>query len=174
MSEPYLGEIRMFSGNFAPYNWARCDGQLLNISQNAALFSLLGTAYGGDGQTSFGLPDLRGRLPMHHGRASWGTTRGLGERVGTESVTLLASQMPAHTHGLMGSSDGADSAEPAGRLFADTGGADAYTATAEQPVPLGSAFLGNAGAGQPHENRMPSLGLNFIIALQGIFPQRAD
>ena len=166
MSEPFVGEIKMFAGNFAPRNWAFCDGQMLPISQNDALFSLLGTIYGGDGRTTFGLPDLRGRVPVHKGNGL-----NLGQKSGSESVTLTANQIPAHNHHLQASADHADQASPANTVTARSARVDAY---AEGPatVNLNSAAVSSFGGGQGHNNLQPYLCVNFIIALYGIYPSR--
>ncbi|MBT8216356.1 MAG: tail fiber protein [Acidimicrobiia bacterium] len=173
MSEPFVGEIRMFAGNFAPRGWAFCDGQLLAVSQNDALFSLLGTIYGGDGRTTFGLPDLRGRVPIHAGTGPGLSPRRLGAKAGEESVTLTINQMPSHTHQLRASNAQASSTDPTGR---STGKADKFTygpaASFPPPVDMNSAAITNTGGGQRHTNLMPALCVNFIIALFGIYPSR--
>lgn len=168
MSEPFFGEIRMCAFNFPPKGWATCDGQLLAISQNQALFSLLGTTYGGNGQTTFGLPDMRGRSPIHFGSAN-----PLGQSAGAESVALAQSQLPTHAHGVRASSDLAATTNPAGGLMGakGRGGADVY-APATNLTPLAPAAVGTAGGGQAHDNMQPSLVVSFVIALQGIFPSR--
>lgn len=173
MSDPFIAEIRMCAFNFAPRSWAQCDGQLLAISQNQALFSLLGTTYGGNGTTNFALPDLRGRAPVH-----WGTGPGLpsvslGEKAGAESVTLAASQLPAHGHGVRASSDLAGSTSAAGAVLGakPRGGTDVYAAPTNL-TPLAGGAVGNTGGGQAHENMQPSTAVNFVIALTGIFPSR--
>lgn len=173
MSEPFIGEIRMCAFNFPPRGWATCDGQLLAINQNQALFSLLGTTYGGNGTTNFALPDMRGRAPCH-----WGTGPGLppmsiGERAGAESVTLITSQLPAHGHGVRASTDLASATSPAGALMGakGRGGADVY-APANNLTALASSGVGPTGGGQAHDNMQPSLVVNFVIALTGIFPSR--
>jgi microcystin-dependent protein len=170
MAEPFLGEIRMFGGNFAPLGWAFCSGQLMAISEFDALFNLIGTTYGGDGQTTFALPDLRGRFALHQG--SNGTSnRIIGETTGTETVTLNASQMPGHTHTAVGSGAG-NLASPANAFWStDPGGNTAAYNEAGGGGMSGSALL-PAGSGQPHENRQPYLGVSFIIALEGIFPSQ--
>jgi microcystin-dependent protein len=166
--EPYLAEIRITSFAFAPRGWAMCNGQLLPINQNQALFSLLGTTYGGDGRVNFALPDLRGRAPMHRS-----ATRPLGEAQGEELHTLTVAEMPAHTHTLRASTKAAGSPSPAGGVLAAAArGATPYYAAATSLVPLNPATLTPAGGGQPHENRQPWLAMNFIIAMQGIFPSR--
>jgi microcystin-dependent protein len=172
MSEPFLGEIRMFAGNFAPRGWALCQGQLLPISQNTALFSLLGTYYGGNGQSTFALPDLRGRAPIHQGQGPSLTLRNLGEQVGTESVTLIYNEMPAHTHIVMGVAAPGNSVSPAGGYPAVSTTRDrVYSTSAPDANPTNQ--LPPAGGGQPHNNLMPYLTVNFIIAMEGVFPARS-
>jgi len=174
MSEPFIAEIRMFAGNFAPRNWALCDGQLMPIAQNTALFSLLGTTYGGDGRTTFALPDLRGRAPMHPGHGFGLTQRQLGETNGAETVTLLASEIPAHSHELRGSDNAATTPlpVPADNMLARTA-EDTYQTPGNKTLAMMSVnSLSAAGGGQPHNNMQPYLVLNFIIALWGIFPSR--
>jgi microcystin-dependent protein len=170
MSEPFLAEIRMVGFNFAPRGWALCDGQILPINQNQALYSLLGTTYGGDGRTTFALPDLRGRVPIHAD-----DSHPQGQRGGEEAHVLSAAEMPAHRHSLRGSSGDATQVSPAGGTFAGTAGAG----TPEAPFYAGSpgaAFasgsISNAGGGQSHDNMQPFLAVNFAIALQGLFPSR--
>ena len=174
MSEPFLGEIRMFGGSFAPRSWALCDGQLLAISQNSALFSLLGTFYGGDGRTTFALPDLRGRVPMHQGTGPGLTPRQIGRNGGSENETLTVAQMPAHNHSFQASVDVADSGYPALQLAANTEPASVYN---NVPPDTGTAMDANAvdstGGSQSHSNLMPFQCVNFIIALFGVFPSRA-
>lgn len=176
MSEPFIGEIRMFAGNFAPRGWAFCNGQLLSIAQNSALFSILGTTYGGNGQTTFALPNLQGRVPMHWGAGPGLTPRTLGETSGTEHVTLLASQMPAHTHALAANSGQGDTFSPEGAVSAV--GVDA----SQQPLHIYSTSTNTtmapqsiaiAGGSQPHDNMQPFQCVSFIIALEGIFPSRS-
>ena len=170
MSEPFVGEIRMFAGNFAPRGWAFCDGQLMSIPSNDALFSLLGTIYGGDGRSTFGLPDLRGRLALHQGSGPGLSTRALGSRVGNERETLLASQIPSHTHVMRGASAAAASRDPAGKLL----GTSASTMYVEQD-PDGDMLAGGVqatGGSQAHDNMMPFLCIHFIISLFGIYPSR--
>ena len=171
MSEPFVGEIRMFAGNFAPRGWALCDGQWLAISQNDALFSLLGTIYGGDGQATFALPDLRGRLPIHAGTGPGLSPRQLGSKGGTENVTLVANQLPAHTHAMMGSADRADARNPRRRILG-TSAEPFYAAPSAAPVSLHQSSIAASGGGQPHPNLMPYVCVNFIIALFGIYPSR--
>ena len=165
MAEPFLSEIRIFSFNFAPRGWALCNGQLLPINQNQALFALLGTTYGGDGQVNFALPDLRARLPIHVGN---GHT--LGERGGEASHTLGISELPTHTHTLQGSANTASSTSPANGNAYAVALRPAYLAPATGSVALSAAAISSVGGSQAHQNTQPSLGLNFCIALQGIFP----
>ena len=163
MSEPFVGEIVMFGGNFAPRGWALCDGQLLAISQNTALFSILGTTYGGDGRTTFGLPDLRGRVPMHPGAGPGLTTRRLGERAGAETVRLTISEVPPQpvNSGL------GDQQSPGGHYPAASSAAVGNFAATATP---GATLAG--GGGSQHNNMQPYVGVNFIIALVGTFPSR--
>ncbi|MDH3451997.1 MAG: tail fiber protein [Gammaproteobacteria bacterium] len=168
MAEPFLGEIRMFAGNFAPRGFALCDGQLVAISQNDALFSLLGTIYGGDGRTTFGLPDMRGRIPIHAGSGPGLSTRRIGSRGGAENVTVSANQMPAHTHQLQADADVANEHTPGGNVLA---AAPVYT-NSTPATPMAGAAIGTSGSGQPHPNVQPFLCVNFIIALAGLFPSR--
>jgi microcystin-dependent protein len=168
MSEPYLAEIRITSFAFPPKGWAMCNGQLLPINQNQALFSLLGTTYGGNGITNFALPNMQGRAPMH-----WSGSHPQGQSAGEESHTLTATEMPAHQHVLRASGKTAASSSPnAGVLAAPGRGATPAFAAATNLVPLNPAAIGTTGGSQPHENRPPYLALNFVIALQGIFPSR--
>ena len=166
MSEPFVAEIRMFAGNFAPRGWMFCEGQLLQISQNDMLFSLLGTVYGGDGQTTFGLPDLRGRSPVHRG-----SSISLGQMGGEESHSVNQAEMPSHDHVAQASSNAASGAVPTGNVVADSAPNQIYRLPAEVRD-LRAGTVGNAGGGQSHENMQPFLVLNFIIALQGLFPSR--
>ncbi len=174
MSEPFLGEIRMFGGNFAPQGWSFCDGSLVAISQYDALFSLMGTTYGGDGVQTFGLPDLRGRVPVHMGNRA-GTNYQLGQLGGSENVTLVTSQLPAHTHQARGASLG-DSPSPSGKYWStDPGGnVGAYNNTSPVPSPaaMSGASLSPAGGSQPHENMQPFLAITYIIAMEGIYPSQ--
>ena len=161
--------VTCFAGNFAPRNWATCDGQILSISQNTALFSLLGTTYGGDGKSNFALPDLQGRVPMHPGQGPGLSLHDLGEQGGSETVTLLESEIPSHSHALRGSPDDADVRIPtAARTLAKS----VMYASGAPNTPLADQALAPAGGDQPHNNMMPYLVLNFIIALQGIFPSQ--
>ena len=168
MSEPFLGEIKMYGFNFAPKNYAFCDGQILPINQNQALFSLLGTLYGGNGTTTFALPNLQSRAPLH-----FDASYSLGQTSGTENVTLLASQMAQHSHMVTASTDEAASKTPANAVFAaDTSSSVDFYAPIASIVPLLSQSLSNSGGSQPHSNIQPYLTINFCIALSGIFPSR--
>jgi microcystin-dependent protein len=171
MSTPYIGEVRVFGGNFAPVGWALCDGQLLPIAQYDALFALIGTAYGGDGQTTFALPDLRGRVPLHYGSGPGISTRIIGEAGGSETVTLTTDQMPAHTHPPQALATPGSSSVPSGNVWAGVSAGALYTATDPAPAaPMNSAILQPVGGSQPHANMQPFQCVNFIIALEGIFP----
>lgn len=171
MPNPFIGEIRIFPFDFAPTGWASCDGQLLPVSQNPVLFSLLGTTYGGDGELTFALPDLRGRAAMHPGQGQGLSLRALGQVGGTEDVTLLASQVPLHTHALMASSEPGDNTVPlpAMALAVSTGGA-VYVGGSPPLGSMAAQALPPAGGGLPHTNMQPSLTLNFCIAVQGSLP----
>ncbi len=169
MSDPFIGEIRPFGFNFPPVGWALCNGQVMSIAEYSALFSIIGTLYGGDGQVTFGLPDLRGRMPVHIG-----PTIQLGQQAGVESVTLLTSQLPPHSHGVMASADLAGATTPAANVpgAKPRGGVDAYAA-ATGLTPLAAGGVSASGSSQAHDNLQPSLVLNFCIALYGIFPSRS-
>jgi microcystin-dependent protein len=171
MSAPFLAEIRMFGGNFAPRGWAFCNGQILSIAQNTALFALLGTTYGGNGTTNFGLPNLQDRTPMFWGDGPGLTQRFIGETSGTSSVTLISNQMTSHNHlGSGSTSSGADSS-PNNETFGTLGrGRTGIYTTVAPTVQMAPTTI--TGGNQPHNNRQPYLGLTFIIALQGIFPSR--
>jgi microcystin-dependent protein len=167
MSDPYVGEIRMFGGNFAPNGWLFCQGQVLSISDYDTLFNLIGTTYGGDGQNTFGLPNLASRIPVHQGSAPFGTYV-IGQPGGTESVTLQTQQLPVHTHTALGSSIAAVQPGPAGNYWADWGSSQ-YSSTAPG-VAMNPQALAPAGGNQPHDNMSPYLAINFIISLYGIYP----
>jgi microcystin-dependent protein len=174
MSDAFVAEIRIYPFNFAPKGWALCNGQLLPISQNTALFSLVGTFYGGDGKSTFALPNLQGNAPVHAGQGQGLTERFVGEQGGSETVTLLQSEIPSHSHSLRGSSDDADLKAPtATRSLARSIGGLAYQTNAAGLAPAAGHALAPAGGDQPHNNLMPYLTLNFCIALQGIFPPRS-
>lgn len=172
--DPFLAEIRIFPFNFAPTGWAFCDGQLMAISQNTALFSLLGTTYGGDGKSTFGLPDLQGRVPMHPEQGLGLSLHDLGENGGAETVTLLEAEMPSHNHLLQGTAQNALQTVPGpNNLLAHSNGAFAYQETTNTNlVEMSSNAIAPDGGNQPHNNMQPYLTLNFCIALQGIFPPR--
>lgn len=164
MAQPYVGEIRMFAGNFAPAGWMFCEGQLLPISENETLFQLIGTTYGGDGQSTFALPDLRGRIPIHQGNGYI-----LAETGGAEEVTLTVSQMPAHAHPIMASTNLGTTSDPENAVPARSPAVDLYF-NGEAGANLDNAAMLSAGGSQPHSNFMPYLCVNFIISLFGIFP----
>jgi len=172
MSDQFVAEIRLFPFNFAPVGWALCNGQLLPISQNTALFSLLGTTYGGDGRSTFALPDLQGLAPMHAGHGAGLSQRALGETSGSATVTLLQSEIPQHTHPLNAQNAPGDTSSPAGSAYARAIGATPYQPPGGAQVAMAPQAVGFAGGGQPHNNMQPYLTLSFCIALQGIFPQR--
>ena len=173
MSDQFVAEIRIFPFNFPPTGWAFCDGQLMPISQNTALFSLLGTTYGGDGKSTFALPDMQGTAGMQPGQGQGLSLRDLGEVGGSPSITLLVSEMPFHTHTLRVSAEVGDIQIPANNTsLARSGSGSAYTATASNIVQLAPQALAPAGGSLPHNNMQPYLTLNYCIALQGIFPQR--
>lgn len=173
MSEPFIGEIRMFAGTFAPRGWAFCDGQLLAVSQNDALFSLLGTIYGGDGRTTFGLPDMRGRIPVHAGAGPGLSQRRLGAKDGSEQVSITVNQIPSHSHLSQehATSHKADSSDPAGNIPARSVAITPY-ASAVPNGNMASSAISHAGETRPHTNLMPFLCIHFIIALVGIYPSR--
>jgi len=175
MSDPFLAEIRMFAGNFAPTGWALCDGQLMPISQNTALFSLLGTTYGGDGRVTFGLPNLQGTMPMQQGQGPGLSARFLGQVGGEQAVTLLAAEMPQHTHAASGVAALGNANSPAGAVWGEAGigrQLDLIYSTAQPSTQMSPQAVQQAGGSQPHNNMPPYLCVTFIIALQGIFPQR--
>jgi microcystin-dependent protein len=174
VADPFVAEIRIFPFNFAPKGWAWCDGQLLPLSQNTALFSLLGTTYGGNGKSNFALPDLQGRAPMHPGQGPGLSLHDLGETGGSDTVTLLQSEIPVHTHTLQANGAPADLQLPGpDRAMARSGGGNAYkTPAGATPVALAPEAMPPAGGNQPHNNLMPYLTLYFNIALQGVFPPR--
>lgn len=165
MSEPFLAEIRMFGFNFAPRGWAFCDGQILPINQNQSLYSLLGTTYGGDGRTSFALPDLRGRTPIHVS-----SSHRQGQKGGEETHTLAAHEMPQHTHQLQASSSAANNPIPTGHMLGEVPSGLYHSKT--NSVELLAGTVTNVGGGQGHDNMQPYLAVNFCIALQGLFPSR--
>lgn len=171
--EGYIAEVRLFAGNFAPRGWAFCNGQILSIAQNTALFSLLGVTYGGNGQTTFALPDLRGRTAVSPGQGPGLSNINLGQVGGTEQVTLLQSQMPLHTHQAMSDPNTAGEASPVGHVWAaEAAGATAVYSTGAPTAAMNPAAIAMAGGNQPFNNRNPYLGLNYIICMEGIFPSR--
>ncbi len=169
MGQPYVGEIRMFAGTFAPAGWMFCDGSLIPISENDTLFNLIGTTYGGDGQNTFALPDLRGRVPIHQG-TSFGQSFVIGELAGQETVALTVSQIPAHSHVPLAQSSNGTQVSPTNGAWA----ASAVAAYSDQApgAAMNSAALGQSGGSQPHDNMMPFLTVNFIISMFGIFPSQ--
>ena len=171
MSEPFVGEIRMFAGNFAPRGWAFCDGQLLAVSQNDALFSLFGTIYGGDGRTTFGLPELRGRIPIHAGSGPGLSPRNLGAKSGTEKEALTTAQLPSHSHAMRANTGLANQTSPAGHVLAQSSTLNQYFETAPS-VDLGASTVVAIGGSQSHDNIQPFLCIHFIVALSGIYPSR--
>ena len=171
MSQPYVGEIRMFAGNFAPNGWMFCEGQTLPISENETLFQLIGTTYGGDGEETFQLPNLASRVPMHMGTGPDGTTYQIGEMAGQESVTLSLQQIPLHTHTMIGTANGANTGNPAGKVFAQSANVS-YMIIDGNEVNLNAAAVTPVGGSQPHENCQPFLCINFIISLFGVFPSQ--
>ena len=164
MAQPYVGEIRMFAGNFAPAGWLFCEGQLLPISENETLFNIIGTTYGGDGQSTFGLPDLRGRLPLHQGNGFI-----LGESGGVEEVTLTTQQIPIHSHPMLGTTSIANDAQAANNLMAQSNTFDPYQSS-DPTTPMATQAISVVGGSQPHTNFQPYLCINFIISLFGLYP----
>ena len=172
MADPFVAEIRIFPFNFAPRGWAWCDGQLLPLSQNTALFSLLGTTYGGNGKSNFALPDLQGRAPMHPGQGPGLSLHDLGETGGSETVTLLESEIPSHSHGISASGGSGNVGSPAGQKVANGAGVNMYATALAPATQLNDQALAPAGGDQPHNNLQPYLTFYFCIALQGVFPPR--
>jgi microcystin-dependent protein len=174
MASPYVGEIRLFAGNFAPVGWALAQGQLLPIAQNSALFALLGTVYGGDGSSTFGLPDLRGRVPVGFGTGPNLSNYNLGQKGGTETQTITVNQIPSHTHPLNITAAAGTTDNPKGALLATGSGATLYSTTGAAAGTLATSAVGPAaGGGQPLTNVQPYIALNYIIATQGLFPAKA-
>ena len=174
MADPFVAEIRIFPFNFPPKGWAFCNGQILPLSQNTALFSLLGTTYGGDGRSNFALPNMQGSAPMHPGQGPGLSLHDLGETGGSQTVTLLQSEIPSHSHSLMAVASTGSKSLPTANSLARAGGATPYLPPAGAPLAsMSPNALTLAGGGQPHNNMQPFLTLNFCIALQGVFPPRA-
>jgi len=171
MGQPYVGEIRMFGGNFAPAGWALCQGQSMPISENETLFQLIGTTYGGDGEQTFNLPNLASRVPIHMGTGPSGTTYQLGELAGTEQETLTVQQIPSHSHPMLASKGSGSSSNPQSQVLA-TPVASIYATAPPSVVPMNASAIGPTGGSQPHENTQPFLVINFIISLFGIFPSQ--
>jgi microcystin-dependent protein len=181
MSNPFVAEIRIFAFSFAPTGWALCAGQLMPISQNTALFSLLGTTYGGDGKSTFALPNLQGSAPMQQGQGPGLTDRVLGETGGEQNLTLITSEMPVHAHTVNADTNFGTTPDPNGNIYmrgnfddgaGHTGGVQVYNTNTTPNTLLSPFAVGVAGSSFPHNNMMPSLGVNFCIALQGVFPAR--
>jgi microcystin-dependent protein len=170
MAQPYVGELRIFAGNFAPAGWMFCQGQLLPISEYDTLYNLIGTTYGGDGQSTFGLPNLASRVPVHQGTLAGGSTYTVGQTGGTESVALTTQQMPAHSHAAVGSSAAAGQGSPSGGTWAANSTLKPYATPADSA--MNPANVGNAGGSQPHDNMLPYLAINYIISMFGIFPSQ--
>lgn len=171
MAQPYVGEIRMFAGNFAPNGWMFCEGQTLPIAENEVLFQLIGTTYGGDGQETFNLPNLASRVPIHMGTGPDGTTYQIGEMAGTEQVTLTVQQIPNHTHPFLANAGSATTRDPVPNNAPSRASGDFYVANLDA-VPLGAQAVAPAGGSQPHENTQPFLCINFIVSLFGVFPSQ--
>lgn len=172
MAQPYVGEIRMFAGNFPPVGWMFCDGQLLPISENETLFQLIGTTFGGDGESTFALPNMQSRIPIHMGTGGGGTYQ-LAETGGAESITLTTQQIPAHTHPLLVSTDPGLGTNPAGAVLGALSPVSIYKANIAPPgVAMNASSVTPVGGSQPHENMQPFLAINFIISLFGIFPSQ--
>ncbi|HXG59605.1 MAG TPA: tail fiber protein [Thermoanaerobaculia bacterium] len=171
MAQPYIGEIRIFAGNFAPAGWMFCDGQSLSISQNDALFTLIGTTYGGDGINTFNLPNLQSRIPLHMGTGPDGANYVIGAMGGVEYVTLTTQQIPPHTHPLLGTTNAAIQTGPGGNLFGVSAQVEYATAGVNADTAMNPNAITAAGGSQPHENLMPYICINYIISLFGIFPQ---
>jgi microcystin-dependent protein len=172
MAQPYVGEVRLFAGNFAPAGWQFCDGSLLPISENETLFNLIGTTFGGDGQSTFAVPDLRGRLPIHLGQGQGLSNRTLGQAAGTESVTLTIQQIPNHTHPMVGSTSLGQDTSPAGKVVAQIGAGALPYIQDSTDTNLNAAAVLPAGGSLPHDNLQPFLCISFIISLFGIFPSQ--
>ncbi|WP_292994275.1 tail fiber protein [Nitrosomonas sp.] len=173
MADPFIGEITTFAGNFAPRGWALCQGQLLSIAENDVLFSLIGTTYGGDGVSTFALPDLAGRIPLHQGAGPGLSPRVIGEPGGSEAVSLSAGQMAVHHHTAVCSNTTGNSVSPVNSFWSTDPGGNTGAYSTTDGSPMAGAAIGNTGGGQPHNNLQPYLVLNYIIALEGIYPPRS-
>ncbi len=171
MAQPYVGELRIFAGNFAPAGWMFCEGQLLPISEYETIFQLIGTTYGGDGQSTFALPDLRGRLPLHQGTGSSGTTYSMADAAGAEQVTLTINQIPNHTHPMLGASGNGSQANPNNNVLASSTLVKLYSGEAAD-MAMAANSITPIGGNQPHTNFQPYICLNYIISLFGIFPSQ--
>jgi microcystin-dependent protein len=172
MSESYVGEIRMFAGSYAPQGWAFCDGSLVSIAENDVLFTLIGTTYGGDGVNTFGLPDLRGRVPIHQGAGPGLSTRTLGEAGGEETVTLTTPQIPAHNHAALANNASGNADTPANNFWAASATTTQYVPGDQANTAMGANAIVFAGGNQPHDNMLPFTTISFIISLYGIYPQQ--
>lgn len=172
MDNPFVGTIIMFGGNYAPYNWAFCDGTLYSIAEYEALYSLIGTTYGGDGQTTFAVPDLRGRIPMSQGQAPGLSNYVLGQKAGTENVTLLSVNLPPHSHTVIGNSGAATVSTAANGFLAAQPQLQEYNPGASANAVMSSASVSASTGGTPHDNIMPTLAVNYVIAMNGIYPQQ--
>jgi len=170
MGISFIGEIRMFAGNFPPNGWAFCDGQLIPIAENDALFTLIGTTYGGDGEETFALPDLRGRFPIHHGQGSGLSAHSIGESGGTEEVTLTVQQIPAHTHALLASTDPGAAITPTDGVLGAGASVNIFRPSPPAATPMDVGAVSPAGGSQPHDNMHPFIGIHYIISLFGLFP----
>jgi len=171
MTQPFVGEIRIFGGNFAPSGWAFCNGQLMAIAQNSTLFNLIGTTYGGDGQTTFALPNLQSQVPVHQGTNQYGSYV-IGQSGGSETVTVTTAQLPEHNHALAGGAGGNTGLVRPGNHFPGPWSAEPYAAAAASPVTMSASAVGPAGGSQPHDNMIPFLAVSFIISLFGIYPSQ--
>ncbi|HYH07458.1 MAG TPA: tail fiber protein [Thermoanaerobaculia bacterium] len=172
MAQPYIGEIRMFAGNFPPAGWAFCSGQQMPISQNESLYIIIGTTYGGDGESTFNLPNLQSRVPMHMGNGPDGVTYQIGEAAGVESVTLATQQIPIHTHALIGTTNPATETGPSGNLFGISAQVEYGTTGLSADTAMNAGAITPVGGSQPHENCQPFLCINYIISLFGLFPSQ--
>jgi microcystin-dependent protein len=171
MANPYVGQIIMFAGNFAPLGWALCNGQLLSIAENEVLFNLIGTTFGGDGTSTFALPDLQGRMPVHMGTSTTGSSYIMGEKTGAETVTLTVGELPQHSHGAKGSPAG-NVVSPAGHFWSTDPGGNTAAYTSANDATMAADAIGSHTAAQPHDNMKPFVAVNYVISLFGIFPSQ--